>query len=98
MGQDSSPRILNPALVIPVRNLSVLALNCLHLEGSFRMLKTSIAAPTIGGGTLLENRYGLPFCRRISMISACPVVYPPVPPPRAINIYIYIYSTHLFQV
>ena len=43
-----------------------------------------MAAPMIGGGTVLENRYGRLRWRSISMISLRPLVYPPLAPPSAL--------------
>ena len=44
----------------------------------------SIEAPTIAGASVLENKYGLDFWRKISIISFFPDVKPPDPPPRAL--------------
>jgi hypothetical protein len=50
---------------------------------SSSILKTSREAPTTGGATEFENKYGLPFYLRISTTSFLLAVYPPVAPPRA---------------
>ena len=45
------------------------------------MLKASDEADTIEGARLFENKYGLDFWRRRSIISFLPVVNPPDAPP-----------------
>lgn len=44
---------------------------------------TLLATATTGGGSELENRYGLDFCRKTLINSLGPVVYPPEAPPSA---------------
>jgi len=46
----------------------------LHKVGSFIISKHYIAAPTIEGATLFENKYGLPLFLIISIHSLGPVV------------------------
>ncbi len=45
--------------------------------------KTFNDAPTIEGAKVFENKYGLDFCLRISIISFLPEVKPPEAPPSA---------------
>lgn len=44
----------------------------------------AILAAATDGASVLENKYGRAFCRRMSTTSFRPVVYPPVAPPRAL--------------
>ena len=40
------------------------------------------AQATTGGGSAFENKYGLDLCRRRSISSLLPAVYPPAAPPK----------------
>ena len=72
-------------LVISLRKNSVLA--CRRARNSSVSLANSmalIAPPATAGANELENKYGRERCRRSSIISRRPLVYPPLAPPNAL--------------
>jgi len=55
--------------------------------------RTWMADLTITGGSVFEKRYGRERCRRISMISLCEEVKPPLAPPSALPSVLVMMST-----
>mmetsp|Transcript_25080 Transcript_25080/g.59765 ORF Transcript_25080/g.59765 Transcript_25080/m.59765 type:complete len:226 (-) Transcript_25080:512-1189(-) len=77
-------RMESPASIIRLRKWAVFS-SSRSRSSVLPVRRSNIAmdAPTMGGASVLEKRYGLDFWRRTSITSARPVVYPPVAPPSA---------------